>query len=323
MRRAVSLPGHPIELTEFESDVRAGLSKAPQKELYSKYFYDDLGTALFEAITLLPEYGLTRADMRLLRMHAAELPSRVENVSVVVELGSGSGEKALEVLPHFVKNHALTYCPIDVSAAALTRCERDLDHLENLNVVPIEHSYIEGLTAASQMRIPGARILVLFLGSSIGNFEPAVADKFLKSVRQSLHEDDAFLLSADLVKPHEQMLQAYDDEIGLTAAFNFNLLSRINRELAGTFSLRGFAHEARYNESEQRIEMHLRAKVDQIASIKDFTISLKKDETIWTESSYKFRPEQIGKMAEKAGFRTEVQWIDAEWPFAQTLLRAV
>ena len=310
-------------MSEFEADVRAGLSKVPQKELYSKYFYDDLGTALFEAITLLPEYGLTRADMRLLRKHAKELPSRVENVSVVVELGSGSGEKALEVLPHILVNGSLTYCPIDVSAAALTRCERDLDHLENLNIVPIEHSYIEGLSAASQMRIPGTRILVLFLGSSIGNFEPQVADKFLKSVRHSLQEGDAFLLSADLVKPQERMLQAYDDEIGLTAAFNFNLLTRINQELNGTFNLKGFQHEARYNEAEQRIEMHLRAKVDQIAAIRGFTISLKKGETIWTESSYKFRPEQIGKIGEKAGFRAEVQWVDAEWPFAQTLLRAV
>lgn len=323
MHRAVSLSRHPIELTEFESDVRAGLSKNPQKELYSKYFYDDLGTALFGAVTLLPEYGLTRADMRLLWKHARELPSRVHDVSVVVELGSGSGEKAAEVLPHFLKRGALTYCPIDVSAAALTRCERDLDHLENLNIVQIEHSYIEGLAAASQMRIPGTRILVLFLGSSIGNFEPAVADKFLKSVRHSLNEGDAFFLSADLVKPQKQMLRAYDDEIGLTAAFNFNLLTRINNELGGTFNLKGFQHEARYNEPEQRIEMHLRAKVDQTVSIKDFTVSLKKGETIWTESSYKFRPEQIHKMGEKAGFRTEVQWIDAEWPFAQTLLRAV
>jgi dimethylhistidine N-methyltransferase len=324
MHRTVIQPSdHEIELGKFESDVRAGLMKAPQKELYSKYFYDGLGTALFEAITLLPEYGLTRADTRLLRRHAGELPKQLGNVSVVVELGAGSGEKALEILPHLVKLRPITYSPIDVSAAALTRCQRDLDHLHNLRIVPIENSYIEGLAAASKMRVSGTRVLVLFLGSSIGNFEPPVAQTFLKAVRGCLHRDDAFFVSADLVKGVDQMLPAYDDEIGLTAAFNLNLLARINRELAGTFDLKAFKHEARYNEREQRIEMHLRSTVDQTASIKDFTVSLKKDETIWTESSYKFRPEQVRAMAEQTGFRTEVQWVDAEWPFAQTLLRVM
>src|SRR5678815_3072861 len=124
-------PGHPISLTEFEADVREGLSNAQQKELYSKYFYDDLGTELFEAITLLPEYGLTRADLRLLREHARKLPSRVENLSVVVELGSGSGDKAREILPYLAVERPITYCPIDLSAAALNRCQRDLDDIRN------------------------------------------------------------------------------------------------------------------------------------------------------------------------------------------------
>lgn len=310
-------------MTEFEADVREGLSKAPQKELYSKYFYDDLGTSLFEAITVLPEYGLTRADMRLLREHARELPQRIDNVSVIAELGAGSGVKALEVLPHFVGHRPITYCPIDVSAAALERCERDLDHVQNLNIVPIEHSYIEGLAAASQMRRPGTRILVLFLGSSIGNFEPPFAETFMKAVRHSLDEGDALLLSADLVKDRSRMLRAYDDELGLTAVFNLNLLARINRELGGTFDLKAFEHEVRYNESEQRIEMHLRSSKDQTAAIRDFTLPLKRGETIWTESSYKFRPEQVLALAEKVGFRSEIQWTDIEWPFVQTVLRAV
>src|SRR5262247_1171300 len=122
-------PGNPISLEEFEGDVRAGLSKSGQKELYSKYFYDDLGTALFEAITQLPEYGLTRADLRLLRKHARELPSRARHPSVIVELGSGSGDKAREILPFFAAERRVTYCPIDLSAAALSRCLRDLDDI--------------------------------------------------------------------------------------------------------------------------------------------------------------------------------------------------
>src|SRR5262245_41659243 len=215
-------PGHPISLTEFEADVRDGLNRPGQKELYSKYFYDDLGTALFEAITLLPEYGLTRADLRLLRDHARELPQRMENCSVVVELGSGSGEKAREILPHLVAEQPLTYSTIDLSAAALTRCLRDLDDIRNLRVVTIEDSYIAGLRAASRFRKPGTSMLVLFLGSSIGNFEPAVAERFLMAVRKNVQPGDAFILSTDLVKSLPRMLAAYDDQIGLTAAFNLN-----------------------------------------------------------------------------------------------------
>jgi uncharacterized SAM-dependent methyltransferase len=190
-----------------------------------------------------------------------------------------------------------------------------------LSIAPIEDSYIEGLAAASQMREANTGVLVLFLGSSIGNFDPPVAESFLKAVRRSLRKGDALLLSADLVKPQDKMLRAYDDEIGLTAAFNFNMLTRINRELGGTFNLKCFRHEARYNETEQRIEMHIRSLVDQTASVRDFTVSLRRGETIWTESSYKFRPEQIRAMAESAGFMSEIQWIDPEWPFVQILMR--
>ena len=316
-------PGHPISLTEFEEDVRAGLTKRGQKELYSKYFYDDLGTALFEAITLLPEYGLTRADLRLLSTHARELPERAANVSVVVELGSGSGEKAHVILPHLVRHHPITYCPIDLSAAALSRCQRDLDDIRNLKVVPIEDSYIGGLGSASRLRKAGTSMLVLFLGSSIGNFDPPVAENFLKSVRKNLNAGDIFLLSTDLVKPLDRMLAAYDDSIGLTAAFNLNLLARINRELDADFDLAKFEHEARYNEFEQRIEMHLRSRLSQKISINgNFAVTLDEGETIWTESSYKFRPEQIRGMAGRADFTCETQWIDTDWPFAQTLLRA-
>ena len=316
-------PGHPISPIEFEADVLTGLSKAGQKELYSKYFYDDLGTALFEAITLLPEYGLTRADMRLLRAHSAELPSKSGNASVIVELGSGSGEKVRELLPYFLNERRITYCPIDLSSAALNRCQRDLDDLHHLQIVAIEDSYIKGLASASELRHPGTNILVLFLGSSIGNFEPQVAEAFMRDVRANLHARDVFLLSTDLVKPLPQMLGAYNDPIGLTAAFNLNLLGRINRELGADFNLQKFRHDARYNEAEQRIEMHLQSLAQQTIHIKNFSVSLSRGETIWTESSYKFRPEQIVGIAERAGFRCVLQWLDSTWPFAQTLLIAV
>jgi len=164
--------------------------------------------------------------------------------------------------------------------------------------------------------------LVLFLGSSIGNFVPEVAEPFLKSVRRGLRPGDVFLLSTDLVKPTKQMLAAYDDALGLTAAFNLNLLGRINRELGANFNLKNFQHEARYEAPEQRIEMHLRSLTRQTVSINgNFTVQLEQGETIWTESSYKFLTGQIRSMAERAGFRYECQWVDSSWPFAQTLLR--
>jgi dimethylhistidine N-methyltransferase len=313
---------HHLHLvSEFELEVRNGLSKPGQKELYSKYFYDALGSALFDAITLLPEYGLTRADTRLLRKHVREIASRVVNRSVVVELGSGSGDKAREVLPYLAAEQTLIYCPIDLSGAALTRSVRDLDDIRNLRIVPIEDSYIHGLRRAAKFRRPGTSLVVLFLGSSIGNFEPDVAVEFLKSVRATLHSGDVLLLSTDLVKPLDRMLAAYDDSVGLTGAFNLNLLARINRELGADFNLRNFEHEARYHEAEQRIEMHLRSKVRQSVSLRDFVVTLEAGETIWTESSYKFLPEQVRSMAERAGFKFDLQWIDAEWPFAQSLLR--
>ncbi len=315
-------PGHSISLPEFESDVRAGLSNPRQKELYSKYLYDDLGTALFEAITLLPEYGLTRADLRLLDAHARELPERAGNLSLVVELGSGSGEKARRILPHLVKLQPITYSPIDLSAAALSRCVRDLDDIPNLKITPVENSYIAGLMAAAAFRKPRTSVLVLFLGSSIGNFEPGVAERFLGTVRENLVPGDVLLLSTDLVKPLAQMIPAYDDALGLTAAFDLNLLARINRELGADFNLKEFRHEARYDESAQRVEMHLRAVSDQVVSIGQFKVALRNGETIWTESSYKFHTGQIQRMAERAGFACDVQWVDSEWPFAQSLLRA-
>jgi L-histidine Nalpha-methyltransferase len=315
-------PGHPISFTEFEADVRAGLSKAGQKELYSKYFYDDLGSALFDAITLLPEYGLTRADMRLLERYAGQFIERFSEVAMVVELGSGSGEKARLILPHLLKARPITYCPIDLSGAALSRCRRDLDDIRDLSIVPIEDSYIEGLAAATKMRRGHGSLLALFLGSSIGNFEPPVAEKFLKTVREQLKSGDVLLLGTDLVKDVGQMLAAYNDPLGLTAAFNLNLLARINRSLDANFDLGMFEHEALYNAADQRIEMHLRSKSDQTVSInRNFTVTLQQGETIWTESSYKFHPGQVRSMAQHAGFACEVQWIDEEWPFAQTVLR--
>jgi L-histidine N-alpha-methyltransferase len=305
-------------LSEFAAKVRADLSK-PQKELHSKYLYDELGSALFEAITRLPEYGLTRADERVLRAHAAEIAQLVPTSSVI-ELGSGTGEKTRHVLVALNRSGAKPrYVPIDVSPKALVRCQSDLADVAEVHA--LAQSYLDGMASAVGTRSNDEPLLVLFLGSTIGNFERRCADEFLRALRRCLRPGDALLIGADLVKDPVRMLHAYDDSIGLTAAFNLNLLGRINRDLGGNFNPRNFEHEARWNEGERRIEMHLRSRVDQTAFVKeaDLTISLQAGETIWTESSHKFQLNEFEEMAAHAGFRVEAQWMDSEWPFVETL----
>jgi dimethylhistidine N-methyltransferase len=316
--------GDPISHEEFAEDVRRGLSSRGQKELYSKYLYDDVGSALFDTITVLPEYGLTRADARLLRRHSGGLAKRLDYPSLVVELGSGSGSKTRWILSAIAVKRPVTYCPVDVSTLALENCWRELRQLDSVEVVPLAQSYLDGLRQAAELRPAGKPMLVLFLGSTLGNFNPERAEEFLSDVRRLMLPGDAFYLSTDLQKEIPRLIAAYDDAIGVTAAFNLNLIARINRELGANFDLSQFAHEARYDDKAHRIEMHLRSLVSQSVSIGDnFTFKLRRGETIWTESSYKFRCEDIVGLARRTGFDCEIQWVDEEWPFAQSLLRAV
>jgi L-histidine N-alpha-methyltransferase len=300
-------------MNEFACDVVNGLKKR-QKELPSKYLYDDLGSALFDAITVLPEYGLTRADQRLLDHHAADLP---REFPIVAEFGSGSGRKTRAVLDALAPE---SYFPIDVSAHALERCRRELHGLTR--VIPMEASYLDGL---DRIQKNGEPILLLFLGSTIGNFEARCRTDFLAQVRRRLRTGDALLIGFDLLKPVDTMIEAYDDPAGVTAAFNLNLLGRINRELGGDFHLRSFAHQATWDDSEQRIEMHLRSLERQTVTIREakFCTHFEAGETIWTESSHKFHAPDIQHIAAQAGFRQTEQWIDDDWPFAENLWRAI
>ncbi|MDE3180827.1 MAG: L-histidine N(alpha)-methyltransferase [Acidobacteriota bacterium] len=312
----------PVAAGSFAHAVQEGLDRQGQKELPSKYLYDEIGTALFDAITLLPEYGLTRADDRLLRQHAADVVARLKAPVIVAELGSGNGKKARSILEALAHRHPTTYYPIEISRAALLTCEHELDHLKRVSILGFEAEYLDGLRMAAARRRTDERLLVLFLGSSIGNFDTAPAERFLASIRSILSPDDAMLLSADLVKPTVRMVRAYDDPAGVTAAFNLNLLARINRQLQADFHLRNFRHQAIYNSPQRRIEMHIVSTARQAVMIRGARLALefKRGETIWTESSYKYTSKGIVRMAARAGFKVESQWVDSEWPFALSLL---
>ena len=309
-------------LAEFAASVRSGLSK-PQKELHSQYLYDQLGSALFEAITHLPEYGLTRADERLLREHAGDISRSVPAPGAVIELGSGMGRKTRPLLAALRHRHdPVLYFPIDVSSEALARCERELSDIAEVH--PLQQSYLDGMAAVAEERPKDEPVLVLFLGSTIGNFERACAIEFLRDLRSGLRPGDSLLLGADLVKEPARMRAAYDDPTGVTAAFNLNLLGRVNRELDADFELRNFEHQARWNERERRIEMHLASRVNQTVSIPGcaLTVHFRAGETIWTESSHKFSLEEMFVLAERSGFQVEAQWVDREWPFVESLWTA-
>ena len=316
----------PTLARDFAFDVRAGLTEREQKALPPKYFYDDLGSALFEAITLLPEYGLSRADERVVRRCAPELPGWFRGDVLLAELGSGSGRKTRSILEAFrqaeafrVHRPALEYYAIDVSRRALEACRAELAPLAMVS--PLECTYLQGISHLTAGRKQHQSLLVLFLGSTIGNFTENEAEGFLKELRSHLRPGDGLLLGADLVKAPAVLLRAYDDALGITAAFNLNLLSRINRELGACFDLGAFRHVALWNERESAIEMHLCSMVQQKVAIPraDCVAEFREGETIWTESSHKYTPARLGAMAEGTGFRAAGEWTDAEWAFAETL----
>jgi L-histidine N-alpha-methyltransferase len=311
-------------VADLAADVRAGLSKKGQKELPSKYFYDDIGSALFEVISLLPEYGLTRADERLLRTHAGAIVDSVPSPVVVAELGSGNGQKTRWLLEAFCRQQPTTYYPIEISRAALASVKQRLQSIDCISIVGFEKEYLDGLLEVAARRGVNEHILVLFLGSTIGNFDRPAGEEFLRQLRQILKHGDSLLLGTDLEKPVHRLLLAYNDSLGVTSAFNLNLLARLNRELEADFNLNQFVHVTQFNADELRIEMYLRSTLQQRVTIPGagIAVTLGKDETIWTESSHKYRLPEVSEMARRAGFQCRAQWVDAEWPFAESLLIA-
>jgi len=253
-----------------------------------------------------------------------QIVGRLASPLQVAELGSGTGKKTRWILEALARRQKTYYYPIEISPSALAACEKELGQIDLVSIVGYEHPYLEGLRAVAESRGGEDHLLVLFLGSTIGNFDRDAGEEFLRGVRRTLRAGDALLLGTDLEKAIADQLLAYDDPAGVTSAFNLNLLARINRELGADFDLACFRHEARWNAVERRIEMHLRSTRRQTVHVPaaSLRLVLDEDETIWTESSHKYRVEDIPEMAERTGFRCDGQWIDKEWPFAQNLLIA-
>ncbi len=316
--------------TPVGAEVLRGLSARP-RSLSPWLFYDAEGSRLFEAITDLPEYYVTRTEREILRSHADEIVAAcgVGHLTIY-ELGAGSGSKTGLLLKAAVRRQgSIKYHAIDVSASALSEAKVRLENtLSGVTVEPIVADYTDGLGTLDELyggRRPGERRMFLYIGSSIGNFELGHALQVLRDVRRQLVPGDALLLGADLVKEKDTLLAAYDDAAGVTAAFNKNILTRINRELGSNFNLQLFRHRARWNEGSSRIEMHLESLITQIVFIPalDLQVRLSRAETIHTENSYKFTDEQVNGLLARAGFSVAKQWKDERGWFGEYLALAV
>jgi len=305
----------------------AGLS-AKKKSLPAWLFYDAAGSRLFEEITRLPEYYLTSLEQSIFSRYAAEIVAKaagsIEQPLTVVELGAGSASKTLTVLSAVVSRQGDTlYLPVDVSHAALQLASKNVQAaLPQVDVQPIcsEFTHEKDLNLSSM-----GRRLALYIGSSIGNFDPADAIELLSWFRTQLQPGDALLLGTDMLKDVAPLLAAYNDRAGVTAEFNKNILARLNRELGANFELDAFEHRAIWNAAQSRIEMHLDSRCNQMVHVallhRDF--GFKRGESIHTENSYKFSQKQVEEMLQKSGYVLEQSWYDDKKWFGVHLARIV
>jgi len=306
---------------EFLAAVTAGLAASP-RTLPCRYFYDREGSLLFERICELPEYYLTRAEDRILKTHGDEIAASVPEIADLVELGSGSARKTRRLIEALLRRqHALRYLPVDISAEMLEETATALSReYPRLTVEPVAAEYGE---AWGRLRA-GTRTpkLILFLGSNLGNFEEAAAVAFLTEIRSLLEASDHLLLGLDMDKDPARLEAAYDDAAGVTAQFNLNLLRRINAEAGADFDLAAWEHRALYRRDHRRIEMHLASRVDQVVRLNGRSFHFRAGESIHTENSYKYAPEDLRRLASAAGLRPVRTWTDPEQLFRVDLLNA-
>jgi L-histidine Nalpha-methyltransferase len=316
---------------EFGNDILVGLSNIIQKSIPSKYLYDDIGSELFEKITLQSEYYPTKTEIKILEDYSNEIIKRFQKETVLIELGSGSSKKTKFLFNELLKKqNQLYYFPIDISFNFLASVVTNLENsLKNVIVKGIPSEYIDGINHCNNIlfenniELKNISRLIIFLGSSIGNFEIDDARNFLKDVRVHITNDDFLLVGFDLIKDISLMESAYNDANNITAMFNLNLLNRINKELGGNFIIKNFSHKAFYNMDKKRIEMHLVSIKEQQVFISSLNkeIVFRKNETIHTESSYKYSPDDISRLIKRAGFSIEREFFDENNWYELALLR--
>lgn len=308
---------------EFSQDIREGLSSSP-KHLFPKYLYDELGSRLFEAICEVDEYYLTRAEDEILKTHADEIIAGIPTCDTLIELGSGSAEKTRTIIDAFMKRRKeLLFIPVDISASALAESSHALlDSYPRLRINAYAADYFQALEALPPL---GPHpVLVLFLGSNIGNFEPADARNFLTTIRRVLRPEDVLLLGADLKKHPHTLEAAYNDSLGVTRAFIVNELGRINREFDANFDLWAFGLRSFYNEQAGRVEVYLESLRDQSVEISELNMSihLEAGERIYVESACKYDLEDLRRLGKETGFDLERTWLDRQQRFSSNLFRA-
>ncbi|MFC2048254.1 L-histidine N(alpha)-methyltransferase [Chloroflexota bacterium] len=297
----------------FLAEVLSGLRK-PQKELPSKYFYDERGSYLFEHICKLDEYYIPRTEASIMQAHIEEMAELIGAHILLVEYGSGNCEKVRFLLNHL--HDPVAYVPIDISREQLLYVTKELaSGYPKLEVLPVCADYVSSLELPVPKRT-GERVVVYFPGSTIGNFDPIPAKNFLEHVAKVCGPGGAMLIGVDLKKDTAVLHNAYNDKKGITAVFNLNLLDRINRELNCDFQLEWFQHYAFYNPRESRIEMHLLSRREQTVHLNGVAIPFAKGESIWTESSYKFNLDDFEQVAITAGFKVERVWTDEQQWFS-------
>ncbi len=307
----------------FAEEVAALLGERPRR-LPSHALYDALGSSLFDAICNLPWYPITRAETALLQTHRQAILEAAGSHPRVVELGPGNGEKLATLMQGGGPDARFDVHLVDVSETALDAASARLRRLPGMSVHTHVARYEVGLRDVARARVSGEPLLVAFLGSNIGNFDPPEAGALLRDIRESMRPGDTLLIGADLVKPVEQLQVAYDDPLGVTAAFNANLLVRLNRELGADFVLEHFAHDARWNAAAQRIEMHLVSLAQQRVQVPGagLVLDFHAGETIWTESSYKYEAAALAGILRQAGFAPTASWHDEDAGFLLTLAAA-
>lgn len=307
---------------DFARDVGHGLSSTP-KQLFPKYLYDDLGSRLFEAICEVDEYYLTRAEDAILTIHADDIVSTMPQCQTLIELGSGSAEKTRKIIDAFFRRQSdLLFVPVDISPTALEKSSVSLR--ATYHALRIEAYAADYFQALDALQLPSAEpVLLLFLGSNIGNFEPQDALTFLKAIRRVLRQGDALLLGADLKKAAPVLEAAYNDPLGVTRAFIVNELARINRELEANFDLWAFGLRSVYNETAGRVEVYLESLCDQTVEIRELKMSINfaLGERMHMENSYKFDLNSLNELGAATGFSLERQWLDHDNRFSSNLFR--